>query len=409
MELISKWGCDGSSGYSEYMQKPVDETEEANTEVNDSNLFLITFVPLRLLGYINDCNENPLLVWENPRPSSTRLCRPIKFLYIKETAMLIRQEVDVIRLEISNLKGFDVIIDSADKDSIINCKFRMYLTMLDGKAINSLTNTNSSQTCYLCKSKPTEMNDLSNSKHSNISTDYLQYGLTTMHAWIKFLECVLNISYKLELKKPTIRNISTEQAEVIEKRRKMVLNKLHTTFGIRVDKVVQGKGTSNTGNVGRIFLTNYHESSKITGVDEDLIRRFGVIMIALSSGYQIHIKNFDSFARETAELYIKKYSWYRMPVSVHKILIHGAAVSKSIILPIGMMSEEAQEASNKIYRRVRERHTRKSSRLNTTEDLIHMMLQQSDPVISRARGLPKSKMHELPEDVLPLLIVDFDD
>lgn len=110
----------------------------------------------------------------------------------------------------------------------------MYLTMLDGKAINSLTNTNSSQTCYLCKSKPTEMNDLSNSKHSNISTDYLQYDLTTMHAWMKFLECVLNISYKLELKKPNIRNISTEQAEVIEKRRKMVHNKLHTTLGIRM-------------------------------------------------------------------------------------------------------------------------------------------------------------------------------
>jgi len=184
----------------------------------------------------------------------------------------------------------------------------------------------------------------------------------------------------------------------------MVHKKLHTTLGIRVDKVVQGKGTSNTGNVGRTFFL---QISKITGVDEDLIRRFGVIMIALSSGYQIHIKNFDLFARETAELYVKKYSWYRMPVSVHNILIHGAAVAnKSILLPIGMISEEAQEASNKIYRRVHERHTRKSSRLNTTEDLIRMMLQQSDPVISRARGLPKSKMHELPEDVLPLLIVD---
>jgi len=32
MELISKWGCDGSSGYSEYMQKPVDETEEARIQ-----------------------------------------------------------------------------------------------------------------------------------------------------------------------------------------------------------------------------------------------------------------------------------------------------------------------------------------------------------------------------------------
>lgn len=63
------------------------------------------------------------------------------------------------------------------------------------------------------------------------------------------------------------------------------------------------------------------ESSKITGVDEDLIRRFGVIMIALSSGYQINIENFDSFPRATAALNVEKYSWYRMPVIVHKILI----------------------------------------------------------------------------------------
>lgn len=82
---------------------------------------------------------------------------------------------------------------------------------------------------------------------------------------------------------------------------------------------------------------------------------------------------------------------------MHKILIHGAAVAKSILLSIGMMSEEAQEASNKIYRRVRERNTRKSNRLNTAEDLIHMMLQQSDSVLSRARVLPKSKCMSLPK------------
>lgn len=63
-----------------------------------------------------------------------------------------------------------------------------------------------------------------------------------------------------------------------------------------------------------------------------------------------------------------------MPVSVHKILIHGAAIAKAILLPIGIMSEEAQESSNKVYRRIRERHTRKSNRINTTTDLVHMML-----------------------------------
>lgn len=138
--------------------------------------------------------------------------------------------------------------------------------------------------------------------------------------------------------------------------------------------MVHRKGTSNTGNVGRIFFENYKDSANITGVDENLIRRFGIIMIALSSGYSLNITNFNNFGKDTVNLYLEKYSWYRMPVSVHKILIHGAVVTEAIILPIGMMSEEAQEASNKIYRRVRERHTRKCSLLDTTTDLMKRML-----------------------------------
>lgn len=73
-----------------------------------------------------------------------------------------------------------------------------------------------------------------------------------------------------------------------------------------------------------------------------------------------------------------------MPVSVHKILIHGAAAATSVLLSIGIMSEEAQETSNKLYWRVRERH--KNSRVNTTADLIHTMLQMSDLVISNIRS-----------------------
>lgn len=151
MKLISKWGCDGSSGHSEYMQKPVNSS---NDEIEDvqvcySNLFLITFVPLRLIGYTNDSDTHDNN--ENPLPSSTRLCRPIKFLYIKETSILICQKVKKIRTEISNLEGFDVVINNADTNPVVNCTYRMYLTMLDGKAINSLTDTKSSQTCYSCK------------------------------------------------------------------------------------------------------------------------------------------------------------------------------------------------------------------------------------------------------------------
>lgn len=404
VELICKYGADGSSGHSEYMQKPTTTNEQ---EISDTHLFLITFVPLRLVGYSDNMQQvddtKGEILWRNPRPSSTRLCRPIKFLYAKETTELIRQEINSLKTQIEKLHNIDITVNETQT---IHCKATMHLTMLDVKVINALTDTGSTQTCYLCNAKPTEMNDLSNEKHKRIKTANLQYGLTTMHAWIKFLEYVLHISYKLEFKKTIIRNKTPEQQKALLERQRRIQKELHEKLGIRVDKVIQGKGTSNTGNVSRTFFTNYKISAEITGVDVEIIRRLGLIMIALSSGYNLNIGPFEDFAKETAQLCVSKYDWYYMPVSVHKILVHGSTVAESMLLPIGLMSEEAQEASNKVYRRVRERHTRKMSREKTTTDLVNIMLQQSDPLISKIRGIPVSNKKELPPEVLPLIITE---
>lgn len=129
-------------------------------------------------------------------------------------------------------------------------------------------------------------------------------------------------------------------------------------------------------------------------------------MVALSSGYNLEVQNNDDFAKETASLFMIHYSWYRMPVSVHKIIIYGELVAQAIMLPIGMMSEEAQEASNKVYKQVRQKHTRKMDRAKTITDLMHMMLAMLDPVIAKARGFLKEKNHDLPEQVLPLIIIE---
>ncbi len=83
---------------------------------------------------------------------------------------------------------------------------------------------------------------------------------------------------------------------------------MYEKLGIRVDKVVQGKGKSNTRNVGPIFFENYVESAKITGVDVEVIRR-----LRISSGYQVNTTSFSEYAKETAELCISKYGWYYMP------------------------------------------------------------------------------------------------
>ena len=93
-----------------------------------------------------------------------------------------------------------------------------------------------------------------------------------------------------------------------------------------------------------------------------------------------------------------------MPISVHKILLHGAVVMDYATLHIGMLSEEAQESSNKTYKRLRLHHTRKRSRIDTTRDLLHMLLVESDPLISSMRSEPKSKETELPADALAMII-----
>lgn len=158
--------------------------------------------------------------------------------------------------------------------------------------------------------------------------------------------------------------------------------------------------------MGRIFLKNYDIISEITGVDRELIKRYYFIMIALSCGQPIDFVHFKKYTRETAELYLEKYRWYRMPVSIHKILMHGAETAKHLMLPIGLMSEEAQESSNKIYRQMRERHSRKDQLAHITEDVIHNMILLSDPILTNIRSSRiRVKKAELPEEVLTLQLI----
>lgn len=86
-----------------------------------------------------------------------------------------------------------------------------------------------------------------------------------------------------------------------------------------------------------------------------------------------------------------------MPSSVHKILIHGWKIVECAALPIGLLTEEAQEALNKLFKRTREYNTRKCSRLATNEDLIKKLLVSSDPYIASLR----IQWHKKPKNIDP--------
>lgn len=174
-------------------------------------------------------------------------------------------------------------------------------------------------------------------------------------------------------------------------------------MGLIVDRPKPGFGSTNDGNTARRFFTNAEKSADITGLDKNIISRFGIILQALSSGHEINIDEFEKYIRETKEIYLRLYPWYYMPVAVHKLLMHSVAIIDSSVLPIGQLSEETQEARNKDCRRFRESHTRKISRIITNRDLLTMLLVTSDPIINSFRTLPKKSSGTMSSDVLNLL------
>ncbi|CAH0551067.1 unnamed protein product [Brassicogethes aeneus] len=134
-----------------------------------------------------------------------------------------------------------------------------------------------------------------------------------------------------------------EVAERIHIQKKKIQEKIHKELGIIVDVPKQTAGTTNYGNTARRFFANPKKTAAITGIDEELIHRFHIILVLInSSNCEFDVDAFARYTEETAKLYVKKYNWYKMPASVHKVLIHGSLIWASSTVPLDLLSEDAQ-------------------------------------------------------------------
>ncbi|GBM83988.1 hypothetical protein AVEN_110120-1 [Araneus ventricosus] len=162
----------------------------------------------------------------------------------------------------------------------------------------------------------------------------------------------------------------------------------------------QQSGNTNDGNTARKLFRHPEKTTEITGVDFNLIKRLGIILECINCNMKINLDKFAEFTRVTRDIY---YSWYPMPVSLHKIFFHGRDMIEVCILPIGSYSEEAQETRNKHNRQYMELFTRKTSRINTNTDLLHRLLIISDPYIASLRAAPKSEKRKMDREMKKLL------
>lgn len=146
LQLIVKWGCDGSQ-QSQYKQK-----FENNID-SDANIFQSSFVPLRLQSVTKGQNK---IVWQNPLPSSPRFCRPIRIRFIHETKDVTNDEIKYIEDQTRNLNKTEI----PTPNGTIYITYKLLPTMVDAKICNAATNTSSTMRCYICGLTSKDFNDL---------------------------------------------------------------------------------------------------------------------------------------------------------------------------------------------------------------------------------------------------------
>lgn len=172
---------------------------------------------------------------------------------------------------------------------------------------------------------------------------------------------------------------------------------------------VGGFGNSNDGNTARRFFSNFQESAEILGLNAVHINRAHAILRVISCGFAVDVERFNECSFDTAKILVESYSWYCMPTSIHVVLVHGPLIVERAPLPIGQLSEEAQESRNKDIKRYREHFTRKCSRESTMTDIFHWLLVRSDPLISSLRSHPPKKNKSLSSEAINFLTCHNDD
>lgn len=201
---------DGTTGQSEYKQSFCD------SEISDSNLFVTSYVPLQIL---KKAGLEEIVVWKNPRPSLTRYCRPIKFQYKKETTQVSVEEERYFTEKINALEPTEINLGNRRW----SVRHKLQLTMVDGKVCNALSNTSSTK-CYICQATPKEMNNLEICVQKVVNQDRYTFGLSPLHAWIRFFEFFLHISYRLDVKTWQVRGQASK--DQVAKRKKHIQSQL---------------------------------------------------------------------------------------------------------------------------------------------------------------------------------------
>ena len=140
-------------------------------------------------------------MWKNPRPCSTRYCRPIRFQFLKENSEVSRKEEAYFKEKISNLNPTTFTLQNRD----FKIEHSLQLTIVDGKICSALSESSSCK-CYLRGATPKEMNNIDLCLQKQTVESRYEFGLSPLHSWIRFFEYFVHLSYRIDVKKWQVRS-----------------------------------------------------------------------------------------------------------------------------------------------------------------------------------------------------------
>lgn len=177
-------------------------------------------------------------------------------------------------------------------------------------------------------------------------------------------------------------------------------------MGLHVDKPkANGSGNTNDGNTARRAFSRTDLLASITGINIDFLKNLHIILIALSSEFEIDAQRFRAHCIKTSEIFFQNYEWYSMSATIHNLLVHSSEIIEASVVPVGCLAENASEARNKYYKKDRTGHARKDSRVHNILDMYHRAMDGSDPYISSLcvqERIKSSKKLPFPREVFDL-------
>lgn len=261
---------------------------------------------------LQTCNEGyNKILWQNPTPSSTRFCQPIRVQFLRDTVVLTKEEIKYVKDQANNLLKTEI----STMNGPGKVKHTLLPTMVDGKVCNSVTSTASTMRCYICGKTSKSFNDLEESNVEDPQT--LRFGLSTLHARIRVFESLIHLAYKLPVKKWQAR--TADDKKIVKENKLRIQTEYRERTGLIIDMPKPGFGNSNSGNTSRRFFSDPELAAEITGIELSLIKRLRVILEVITSGQKVNTEKFGEYTKKTAKMYVDNYGWHPMTPTLHKI------------------------------------------------------------------------------------------